>query len=80
MHLNVDGRLQGVGVIPRHPVWRVMYQFGSMLQKRSQILEGGGAAKLASVNQRHEQVAHVGTALRSIEHGIFPMQDDIRAS
>jgi hypothetical protein len=54
-------------VIPGHPQRRVGRQFPMMPQKVGQVVERVNIAKLAGVNQAHEQIAHLGSVQSSIK-------------
>ena len=46
-----------------------------MALQLGQVVEGVGAAQLTSVNQAHEQVAHLRPVQRPIEQGILPVKN-----
>ena len=62
-------------LVPRHPLRRAGRQFLSVALQLGQIVEGVGAAQLTSVNQAHEQVAHLRPVQRPIEQGILPVKN-----
>jgi hypothetical protein len=41
-----------------------------------QVLEAVGSAKLAGMNQTHEQISDLSTVQCPIEQGVFPMEHD----
>jgi hypothetical protein len=57
--------VQGLPVVPRHPVRRVLRQLLGVFLQRDEILEGVDAVQFAGVDQAHEQVAYLVLALRS---------------
>jgi len=50
---------QGFVVVPRHPLRGLRRHFLSMALQLGQVVEGVGVAQLTSVNQTHEQIAHI---------------------
>ena len=46
-----------------------------MALQLGQVVEGVGAAQLTSVNQAHEQVAHLRPVQRPIEQSILPVKN-----
>jgi hypothetical protein len=46
-----------------------------MTLQLGQVVEGVGVAQLTSVNQTHEQIAHIRPIQRPIKQGILPVKN-----
>src|SRR5580658_2672535 len=69
------GSFQGFPVVPRHPLRGLRLHFLSMALQLDQVVEGVGVAQLTSVNQTHEQIAHIRPIQRPIKQGILPVKN-----
>ena len=67
--------LKSVAVVPGHPLRRIFFDLVDVPLQMGKIVEGIGAAQLGSMDQTHEQVAHLGAIFRQIEQTVFPMKN-----
>ena len=64
-----------MGVIPRQPLGRIVFDFCSVLLEGHQVIEGIDAVELAGVQQTHEDVSDLSPSESLIGQGVFPMKN-----
>ena len=62
-------------VVPWHPTRRFGLQLVAVSPQGGEIVERLDAAQFRSMDEAHEQVAHLGPILRPVEQSIFTMQN-----
>ena len=62
-------------VIPRHPLPRILGQFGGMLLQLGQVVERIPARQFRGVDQAHEQVGYLGATLGFEEERVLSIEN-----
>ena len=62
-------------IIPRHPLGRIPRHLLGVSLELGQVVEWVDSVELASVDEAHKQVAHLGAVHGLVEEGVLPVED-----
>src|SRR5215831_1017538 len=68
---------QGVSVVPRHPLGRVLFQLLGMPEQLREVIECIDIVELASVDQAHVQVPHLRSLPGLVKQRVLTMQNGL---
>lgn len=72
--LWATGLLQRLAEVPGHPLRRIGHHFGDVPLQFGEVVERVGAIEITSVDQAHEEIAHLGAIERAVKQCILAME------